>query len=49
MKIDYDPAHVEETRYVEPVEINIVEITQDFDIKAEEEVIESNRNQMQYV
>lgn len=46
IKIDSDLLHVEEVRYAEPVEINMVKITEDFDMEAEDEAIE---NQMQSV
>lgn len=32
MKIDFDPLQVGDTNYVEPVTINMVEITEDFDM-----------------
>ena len=35
MKINSNPLQVEEAGYVEPVEINMVEITEDFDMEAE--------------
>lgn len=37
MKIDFNPLHVEE-----PVEINMVEIIEDFDMEVEEEFVESS-------
>lgn len=49
MKIDSDLLQVGEARYVEPVEINMVEIIEYFDMQAREEVVESNENQMQSV
>lgn len=48
MKIVSDPLQVEEGRYVETMEINMVEITDDFDMEVEEEAVESSENQMKY-
>ena len=49
MKIDSDPLQAEEACYVEPVEINMGEITEDFDLEAEKKVVENNKNHMQFV
>lgn len=49
MNIDSDPLQAEEVRYVEPVEINMVGINKDFNMEAEEEVVESSENQMKFV
>lgn len=49
LKIDFNPLQVGEARYVEPVEINMVKITEDFNMEAEKEVVESSENQMKYV
>lgn len=47
MKIDSDLLQVEETSYVEPIEINMVKITEDFDMEVEDEALEGSENQIE--
>lgn len=49
MKIDYDSLQVGETRYVEPVEINMVKITEYFDMDVKDEAMENSENQTQSI
>lgn len=49
MKINFDPLQVKEVRYIELVDINMVEITEDLNMKDEEEAVESSENQMKSV
>lgn len=44
MKIVSGPLQIEETHYVELVKINMVRVTKNFDMEAEEEADKSNKN-----
>lgn len=49
MKIDFDPLQAREANYIEPLEVNIVEITKDFDMEAEDEAACGSENQIESV
>lgn len=44
MKINFDPLQIQEAHCIEPLEINMVEISEDFDMDAQEETGESKKN-----
>lgn len=49
MNINSDPLQIEKARYVELVEVNMVKISEHFDIEIVDEAVESNKIQKKFV